>query len=114
MPIIDYVCQDRIFSCKEVGSISAEDARDWAKKLKEYAEQTGRPIVALVDALNVTQVSTSALNTFAKASFTHNVLAVMVATNVAVSITAQNIGLLGKRKQTLVFPTLKEAQEHAT
>ena len=113
MPITDYAFQDRIFSCKEVGSIAAEDAKEWADRLKAYADQSSTPIVALVDALDVTQIPQSAVDIFSKASFTSNLIAVVVATSAALTVTSKNIGLLGKRNQTIVFKTLKEAQEHA-
>ncbi len=113
MPIIDYQFQDRLFFAKEIGDISAEDAQTWADKLKESAALAGAPIVALVDALDVKNISIRAIDIFAKASFTRHVIAVVVATNLMVSATSTNIGLLGKRNQTVVFRTLEEAREHA-
>ncbi len=113
MSISNYAFENRIFSCKESGRISGDDAKTWAEKLREHATQSPTPIVALVDALEVRQVSRAALEIFAKASYTPNVLAVVVATNAPVEVTATNIGLLGKPHQTLVFSTLAAAQEQA-
>jgi hypothetical protein len=113
MPIIDYRFQDRLFFAKEIGDISAEDAQTWADKLNESAALAGVPIVALVDALDVKNISVRAIDIFAKASYTHHVIAVVVATNAKVRATSTNIGLLGKRNQTVVFHTLEQAHEHA-
>lgn len=110
MPIINYDFQGSVFSAKEIGNISASDAQEWADKLTEYAGQSPTKIVALVDALEVKNVVYRAVDIFTKASFTSNVIAIVVATNSTVSSTATNIGLLGRRNKTLVFRTLQEAQ----
>ena len=109
MPIINYEFNNAIFSAKEMGDISASDAQEWSDKLKLHAQQSAEKIVALVDALEVKRVTLPALDIFSKASFTPNVIAIVVATNSAVSSTATNIGLLGRRNKTLVFRTLQEA-----
>lgn len=113
MPIMDYEFKDRIFFARETGDISAEDAREWAQKLKENAGQSPVKIVALVDALQVKHVAFPAVDIFSKASFTPKVIAVVVATNQVIKSTARDIGLLGKRNQTVVFRTLDEARQHA-
>lgn len=113
MPITDYEFKERIFFAREVGEISGEDAKEWAQKLKEHADQSQTKIVALVDALQVKHLSFAAQEIFSKASFTPNVMAVIVATNLAVKSTSRDIGLLGKRNQTLVFNTVEEAREKA-
>lgn len=113
MPITDYEFRNRIFFARESGVISSEDAREWAQKLSEHARQSSQPIVALVDALTVGAVNMGAQLTFSKATFTPNVIAVVVATNLATSLTSSNIGLMGKQRQTVVFPTLEQARQHA-
>ncbi len=113
MPITDYEFTNRIFFARETGDISAGDAMEWAQKLKDHAEQSPVKIVALVDALEVKHVAYPAVDIFSKASFTHKVIAVVVATNQVIKSTARDIGLLGKRNQTVVFRTLDEARQHA-
>jgi hypothetical protein len=113
MPITDYSFQDRIFFAKESGVISASDATEWANRLVEHAKQSPQPIVAVVDALEVTRMVVQAYDIFSKASFTPNVLAVVVTTNTVMSVSSKAIGLLGKRNQTVVFPTLDAARKHA-
>ena len=111
MPVIDYAFQERVFSAKEIGDISAKDAEEWAAQLTQHAQESPTKIVALVDALEVKRVAAKAVDIFSKASFTPNLIAVVVATNSVISPTATNIGLLGRRNQTLVVRTLQEAQE---
>lgn len=113
MPIADYDFRDRVFFARESGVISADDARDWAKRLADCAQQSPEPIIALVDALGVRLISLAAHDIFAKASFTENLLAVVVATTTTGSLTSSNIGLLGKPRFTWVFPTLDEARQYA-
>lgn len=113
MPITHYSLQGRVFFAKESGDISDEEARQWADKLKESAASAPTPIIALVDAMDVKHISLPAINIFARASFTHNVLGIVVATNLMGSGTSRNIGLLGKRNHTVVFRTLDEARQHA-
>ncbi|MCA0459043.1 MAG: hypothetical protein LCI00_34150 [Chloroflexi bacterium] len=112
MPITNYAFQERVFSAKETGDISAKDAEEWAAQLAQHAQESPTKIVALVDALEVKRVAAKAVDIFSKASFTPNLIAVVVATNNVVSPTATNIGLLGRRNQTLVVRTLQEAHEY--
>lgn len=112
MPITDYDFSDRVFFAKESDLITGDEANTWARKLAECALASDQPIVALVDALEVRQVSVAAHQIFTKASFTANLLAVVVATNDVVRLTATTIGMLGKRGKTVVFPTLEKAREY--
>ena len=112
MPIVDYDFQDRVFFAREKGDISINEAREWSEKLGECAAKSPRPIVALVDALAVTGVNMGAQLIFSRASFTANLMAVVVATNITASLTSSNIGLMGKQRHTHVFPTLEEARQY--
>jgi hypothetical protein len=113
MPIADYAFSGRIFFARESGLISGEEAREWAQRLTEQAQASPEPIVALVDALAVTGLSASASKTFEAATFTENLIAVVVATNARASMSSRVIGLLGKRHGTIVVPTLEEARKLA-
>ena len=113
MPITDYCFQDRIFFAKETGTITAEDAQEWSKKLVEAAQTSPEPIVALVDATTIGSLSSAAARIFERASYTENLLAVVVATHAAAALTSRTIGLLGKRGGTIVLATLDAAREQA-
>ncbi len=112
MPITDYDFSNRVFFVKASGLVTADEANTWARKLAEYARASDQPIAALVDALEVQQICVAAHQILSKASFTANLLTVAVATNDVVRLTATTIGMLGKRGQTVIFPTLEEAREH--
>ncbi len=101
-----------MFFAKESGVISRDEAQLWADRLAEYARTNEEPIVALVDALDVTRISIPAYTIFSKASFTPNVLEIVVATNDRSQLSSKNIGLLGKPRKTVVFATLDEAQQY--
>ncbi len=113
MPIEDYSFQDRIFFAREVGVIAEEDAEAWAQQLTEHARQSDLPIVALVDALKAGLITIAVSDIFSQASFTPNLLAVVVATGPRVTIVAHTIGMLGKPGHTKVFPTMAEARDYA-
>jgi hypothetical protein len=113
MPIGDYDFSNRIFFAKETGIIAPAEAEEWARKLEKAAQSSARPIVALVDAVDVTSVTRRASDIFAKASHTDNLLAVVVATNHIVHLEATTIGFLGKRGYTRVFNNLDDARRHA-
>jgi hypothetical protein len=113
MPVTDFAFKNQIFFAKESGVISGEDAQLWADKLAEYAQWSFTPIIALVDALEVTRIAFPAYMVFTKASFTPNVLEVVVATNDRAQLSSKNIGVMGRRDKTTVFKTMEEAQRHA-
>lgn len=114
MPITDYHFENSIFFAKESGQIDKTDAEAWAAALRQHAASNPIPIVALVDALEVTFVSAAARMVFAEASKTENLQAVSVATkHLLVTQTARVIGMLGERGRTYVFENLHEARQFA-
>ena len=113
MPIDDYSFQDRIFFAREVGVITVQDAQEWADKLAAHAQNSEQPIVALVDALKAGLITIAVSDLFSKASFTPNLLAVVVATSPRVTLVAKTIGMLGKPGHTKVFPSMEAAREYA-
>ncbi len=113
MPIEDYSFQNRIFFAREVGVIAEEDAQAWAQQLSEHALRSDLPIVALIDALKAGLITIAVSDIFSQASYTANLLAVVVATGPRVTIVAHTIGMLGKPGHTKVFSSLEEARAYA-
>ena len=114
MPITDFHYDNHIFSAREVGHIDKADAERWVQALRQYAAASPTPIIAIVDALEVTFVSAGARMTFAEASKTPNLQAICVATqDMLISQTARVIGMLGERGRTHIFETVDEAREFA-
>jgi len=114
MPITDMKFENGVFFAKESGHVDKADAELWAKALRQYAEASPTHIIALVDALEVTFVSSSARMVFADASGIEKLKAVSVATQDLVTTqTARVIGMLGERGRTHVFETLEQATRFA-
>ncbi len=112
MPITDYRFENRVFFAVESGFLSGEDGAEWARRLKQAAETSAEPIVALVDASTVTSMSVEAQRAFVNASRTQNLVAVVVATNPRITPLATIIGVLGQRGYTRVVSTMEQAQAH--
>lgn len=113
MPIEGYSFENRIFFAREIGVITEGEADEWATRLAEAAAGSAEPIVALVDALKAGLITIAVSDRFSKASFTPNLLAVVVATSPKVTRVAKTIGMLGKPGHTKVFPSLEAARAYA-
>jgi hypothetical protein len=113
MPISDFSFEDQIFFAKETGVISASDAQVWADQLADFARYSRAPIVALVDAMEVSRMVYQAYVIFSKATHIPNVIEVVVATNSSMNLSSQNVGLMGKQSRTTIFPTLDQARRYA-
>jgi anti-anti-sigma regulatory factor len=117
MPITDMRFKHGIFSAREEGQISAEDALVWAEELRACAKASPAPIVILIDARELTFISTAAQKIFTKAAETPNVKVAAVATgNPVATQLSRIVGLLSRVRQTHdthVFQTLDEATQFA-
>jgi hypothetical protein len=110
MPVSDYHFENRIFFAREHGNISVKEAEAWAAMLKQHADASPEPIIALVDAMQVRVVAAAASLIFAQASHHPNVLLVAVAANAGISSIANVIGRIGVQGKTHVFMNLKYAR----
>jgi len=117
MPINDLRFEHGIFSARESGQISAEDALLWVEQLRACAVDSHIPIVILIDARELTFISTAAQKIFTKAAETPKVKVAAVATGTPVATQLSRIvGLLSRVRQTHdthVFQTLDEATSFA-
>lgn len=117
MPINDLRFEHGIFSARESGQISAEDALLWVEELRACASASPTPIVILIDARELTFISTAAQKIFTKAAETPNVKVAAVATGTPVATQLSRIvGLLSRVRQTHdthVFQTLDGATSFA-
>lgn len=114
MPIIETSFKDGIFFAREVGHIDREDAKVWAAQIARCAAESSTPIVSLIDALEVTFITTEARKIFVQASRIPNLKCAAVAA--AGGITAQTarvIGHMAERDHTYVFASLEEARRFA-
>ncbi len=114
MPIVNMHFKDGIFFAKEVGRIDKDDARQWTQTLAELTQQSRTPVVALIDALEVTYISSSARQIFIKSSHLPNfAVSAVAANNIISQQTSRVMGLMAEHNHTHVFPTLEEAYAFA-
>lgn len=114
MPITDIDFSNGIYYAKETGYITREDAELWAKYARKFAAESPTPIVALVDALDVTAIANEARQIFVKAAKTPNLKISAIASNAPIPTTATRIiGMMVDKDHTNVFPTFEEALRFA-
>jgi hypothetical protein len=114
MPVIDIHFENGIFFARERGRIEKEDARLWARHAVYYAYYSPLPIIALVDALEVSHISNEARKIFARASRIPKLEAAAVAARDVVTVqTARVISLMAEDNHTHIFSTLAQAHDYA-
>lgn len=117
MPVCDMHFRDGIFFARQQGYISPEDARQWAESLARHARSSQAPIVALVDARDVTSISEGARRILAYAAATPNVrVASMALSSPLAAQQARMIALLSSARhthQTHLFSSMEEAEAFA-
>lgn len=112
MPIEDFRFEDGIYYTREFGNLTVEDARLWTEFARRYAQASEMPIVAVVNALDVEQISKEAQRVFARASHIPNLDSAAVATRDAAA-QSERIGQQAVQKHTYVFRNLAEAVAYA-
>jgi hypothetical protein len=119
MPILDVQFENGIFFAREVDYITEDDAHNWARALGHYAAASSKPIVALIDAREVTAISNDARRVFAMASETSNVAVAAVVVNQVNRLATQQsritalLSAVRKTHDTYFFESLAEAEEFA-
>ena len=117
MPIIDIQFENGVFFAREVDYITADDAHNWARALGHYAAANPMPIVALVDAREVTAISNDARRVFAMASETSNVRVAVVIVNQINRLATQQsritalLSAVRKTHDTYFFESVVDAEE---
>jgi hypothetical protein len=114
MPVVDFHFENGIFFARGRGRIEKEDARLWARHAVYYAYHSPVPIVALIDALEVSHISNQARKIFARASHILKLAAAAVAARDVVTVqTVRVISLMAEENHTHIFPTLAQAHDFA-
>jgi anti-anti-sigma regulatory factor len=111
MPIVDMTFEDGVFSAREVGRVDAADALEWARRLAQHTDASKTPVLALIDAREVTYIVQDARKVFVRAANLPNfkAAAVVIADPVAEQ-TARIIGMMSPRDHTRVFNTMDDAR----
>jgi len=114
MPIQDIRFEDDIVFSRATGQIDRPDADKWGMAVQHYVEKNQRPIFALIDALEVGFVATSARLVFARMSQHADLLGVVVVTQNPIAVQSFRVtGMLGQQGHTYIFPNLDEAKRFA-
>lgn len=114
MPIIDMTFKDGIFFAREVGRIERDDARLWAEHASRYAAMNPVPLVALVDARDVTNVTPEARKIFARATLIPNfAVSAVVTKDIINTQTSRIIALMAPKRHTEIFGDYHEALAYA-
>jgi anti-anti-sigma regulatory factor len=117
MPITDLRFEHGILFARESGQISGEDALRWLETLRACAAENPVPIIVLIDARELTFISTTAQKIFTKAAETPNVKVTAIAAGTRLATQLSHIAsLLSRVRQTHdthVFRTLEEATQFA-
>ncbi|GAB4522562.1 MAG: hypothetical protein OHK0046_35250 [Anaerolineae bacterium] len=111
MPIHKMTLEDGIFFSKQVGYIDNVDIRMWANALTNYANSSDRPIMALVDLIEVERLCPSILKVLGKVLLTADLFGVvMVVSDQMASRNASVLGKLSELDNVRIFDNLEEAQ----
>jgi hypothetical protein len=114
MPIHDMHFANGIFFAREVGHINRADAELWLQQVRRYTAESPTPIVALIDAREVTHVAVQARRLFVIASKLPNFrVTAIAAKSVGNMQTSRIIGMMAERDHTHVFETFEEAYHFA-
>lgn len=117
MPITDIQFDNGVFFAREVDYITEDDAHNWARALGHYAAVSPKPIVALVDAREVTAISNDARRVFAMASEISNVRVAVVIVNPGNRLATQQsritalLSTVRKTHDTYFFESVTDAEE---
>ena len=117
MPIVDMQFENGIFSVREVGYVSAEDALSWVQAARHHALNNETPITLLVDATQATTICMDARKIFAQASDMPNVQVAAVAVNPENMRGAQHsritalLASIRKTHETHFFDSMEEANQ---
>lgn len=114
MPITDMQFEHGIFSCREVGVVTEDDAKLWAKHIAHYAARSPCPIIAFVDATRAEYLTAGAREVFAEASITPNLHEATVATtDFRVEQNARMTVMMAANKNTHIFNSVEDALRFA-
>lgn len=117
MAIRDIQFEQGIFFAREIGKIEKADAEEWAEALRRCASASPVPVVILVDAREMTLISSDASKVFNKAAEISNVRVAAIATSkplaTVMSRTVAMMSRVGQSHETHVFNSYEEAERFA-
>ncbi len=86
VPIHKMSFDDGMFFARQVGYIDYVDARMWANALGNHAENSGEPIMAVVDMLEVDRLCPTVIEVFETVLDKANVLGIVLVTGASIPV----------------------------
>jgi hypothetical protein len=102
---------DGVFYCKESGTLTEDDAQLWATKAREFTRRHDAPVIALIDARDLKQVTRPARRILAEATAISDLkLAAVVTQNFTARKAADTIDNSASDPHTITFQKMAEAR----
>ena len=114
MPITKMWLDNQIFYVREEGDITRDDALRYSKQLTALFKDTDKPIIIVVDAMGVKDISMDARKIFARITNDPMHEKAFVASNsVPMKQASRVIGMMSEDNKTIIFESFEEAKEQA-
>jgi anti-anti-sigma regulatory factor len=112
MPILRAEFHNGVLRAKAAGQLDKPDVEYWFKALRRYSSDYRQSIVVLIDATEVTFITSAARVMLAEATWFRGVQAILfIVGEPTMAQTIRVIGMLGDHKRIHAFQTMQEAQQ---
>ena len=114
MPILRAEFHKGVLRAKAQGQLDKPDVEYWFKALRRYSSDYRNSIVVMVDATEVTFITSAARMMLAEATWFRGVQSILFIVNEpTMAQTIRVIGMLGDHKRIHAFHTQQEAEQFA-
>ncbi len=111
MPVHKMALDGSVFFAKQVGYIDSVDLRLWANALENYAKSNDRPLIALIDLVEVDRLCPTVIKVFTTLMKSPNVIGISIVTGE--SMASRNAAVMRKiseMRNVRIFNSMVEAQ----
>ena len=114
MPILRVEFHNGVLRAKANGQLDKPDVEYWFKALRRYSSDYRRSIIVMLDARDVTFITTSARMMLAEATWLRAVQSIIfIVDEPTMAQTVRVIGMLGDHKRIQAFYSQEEAEQYA-
>lgn len=113
MPITDFSFHSGIFFTRQTGKLDAQDAYLWAEYASRCVAASKQPVIALVDATTVTQVTAEAQAILAKASNIPGLCMGVVVMHGVVTKNEKTTTVMASKEHTHIFNDMEKGRAFA-
>ena len=114
MPILRAEFHNGVLRAKANGQLDRPDVEYWFKALRRYSSDYRQSIVVMVDATDVTFITTAARMMLAEATWFRGVQAILfIVKEPTMAQTIRVIGMLGDHKRIHAFQSPQDAEQFA-